>query len=71
MSTERQDAENPHLQGRSAEQADNAATPVRPEGHARPGRASRLKALLEQGRMHRLALRRCQPIFPLLSSGGL
>ena len=53
MSTDRQDAENPPLQGRSAEQADNAATPVRPEGHARPGRASRLKALLEQGRRHR------------------
>ena len=56
MSTDRQDAENPPLQGRSAEQADNAATPVRPEGHARPGRASRLKALLEQGRIHSLAV---------------
>ena len=53
MSTERQDAENPSLQGHSAEQADNAVTPPRPEASARPGRASRLKALLEQGRRHR------------------
>ena len=53
MSTERQDAENPPLQGHSAEQADNAVTPPRPEASARPGRASRLKALLEQGRRHR------------------
>ena len=53
MSTDRQDAENPPLQGRSAEQAANAATPANPEGQARHSRASRLKALLEQGRRHR------------------
>ena len=53
MSTERQDAENPHLQGRSAEQADNAVTPPGSEASVRPSRASRLKALLEQGRRHR------------------
>ncbi|MGV6995897.1 efflux RND transporter permease subunit [Desulfovibrio sp. QI0430] len=53
MSTERQDAENPPLQGRAAEQADNAVTPIRPEASTRHGRASRLKALLEQGRRHR------------------
>ena len=53
MSTERQDADNPPLQGPSAELADNTATPAKPEGQASPGRASRLKALLEQGRRHR------------------
>lgn len=53
MSTDRQDAENPPLQGRSAEQVGNAATPAKPEGPVRQGRASRLKALLELGRRHR------------------
>ena len=53
MSNDRQDAENPSLQGRSAEQASSDAHPAKPEGHARPSRASRLKALLEQGRRHR------------------
>lgn len=53
MSKERQDADNPPLQGPSAEQADNAVTSAKPEGQASPGRASRLKALLEQGRRHR------------------
>lgn len=53
MSNDRQDAENSSLQGRSAEQASSDVHPAKPEGHARPSRASRLKALLEQGRRHR------------------
>lgn len=71
MSTERQDAENPPLQGHSAEQADNAVTPPRPEASARPGRASRLKALLEQGRRHRFGPEALPANLSAPLSGGL